>query len=338
MELAFQILPIVVLLLSRIRGRIPLLIFLGFLTIIAGFRSTEVGKDTLNYYLYFYRIQHGTFDSGYEPLWQLLNISVFKLGGDFNHVTFIASILTLLPLYFAFIKESRYPFLSLFVYIAFNYYLSSFNIMRQMLAISWVLLALVYYRRENLEKYDNWKVVIFSLIAIMFHYTAIIIVPLFVLINITQKYGNWVMIQIGSLIVGILLGPFLFSIATKFLPSYDQYEAREDSLGAFINLVLLNAAFLGVKNIVIRKDKWFSLFFCFIVFSNLAIKIPFASRFVVYAGIGLTIFLANLSMNTKLPKGYIPLLVILIIGYSLFRFARFFGSGEIFPYINVLFK
>lgn len=338
MEFAFQILPLAVLLLSKVKSRLPLLIVLGFLAVVAGFRSMEVGKDTLNYYLYFYRIQHGTFDSGYEPLWQLLNISVFKLGGDFNQVTFLASILTLLPLYFAFIKDSKYPFFSLFVYIAFNYYLSSFNIMRQMLAISWVLLALVYYKRENQEKNDSWRVAAFSLIAIMFHYTAIIIIPIFVLTNITQKYGNWLLIQFGSLLAGILLGPFLFSLATRFLTFYDQYEAREDSVGAFINLALLNSAFIALNNIVVKKDKWFSLFFCFIIFSNLAIKIPFASRFVVYAGIGLTIFLANLSNNTKLPRGYTPILVILIIFYSLFRFARLFGNGDIFPYINVLFK
>jgi len=338
MEFAFQILPVAILLLSKIRIKLLLIVLLVFLAFIAGFRSIDVGTDTLNYYLYFYRIQHGNFDSGYEPLWQLLNISVFKLGGDFNQVTFFASILTLMPLYFAFIKDSRYPLFSLFVYIAFNYYLSSFNIMRQMVAISWVLLALVYYKRENKEKNDSWKVAIFSLIAILFHYTAIIIIPILVLINITQKYGNWLLIQVGSLLAGILLGPFLFSLATRFLTFYDQYEAREDSIGAFINLALLNAAFLALNNIVEKKDKWFSLFFCFIIFSNLAIKIPFASRFVVYAGIGLTIFLANLPNNTKLARGYIPILVILIICYSLFRFARLFGNGDIFPYINVLFK
>lgn len=338
MEFIFQILPLLVLLLFRVKNHLLLLLVLVVLTVIAGFRGTEVGTDTMNYYLYFYRVEHGIMESGYEPLWQLLNIGVYRFGGNFQHVTLVASVLTLIPLYLAFKKESRLPLFSLFIYIAFNYYFSSFNIMRQMLAVSWALLAFVYYRRERPDKGDTLRVALFTLIAFLFHYTAIVIIPIFWIIQLTLRYNKWVIIQIASLILGVLFGPFLFSLATRFLPFYSQYEARDDSAGAIINLALLNLAFLGINNIVRQKDKWFSLFFCFIVFSNVAIKIPFANRFVVYAGIALTVFMANLLSNSKLPRGYIPFLWLVIVAYSMYRFSRLFGGGDILPYINVLFS
>lgn len=324
--------------LFRVKNHLVMLMIMAGLTIIAGFRATDVGTDTMNYYLYFYRVEHGLLESGYEPLWQLLNIGVSRLGGDFHHVTLLASILTFFPLYVAFRKESRLPFFSLFIYVAFNYYFSSFNIMRQMLAVSWALLAFVYYKTGNSTKSDNIKVVLCTLVAVLFHYTAIVIVPIYWIIQLTLRYNKWFIIQLGSLILGVLFGPLLFSIATRFLPFYSQYDTRDDSAGAVLNLALLNLAFLGVNNLIKNRDKWFSLFFCFIVFSNLVIKIPFANRFVVYAGIALTIFMANVLSNNKLPKGYIPFLWLVIVVYSMYRFTRLFGGGDILPYVNILFN
>lgn len=341
MDQILIILPLIVLAISWLRSKPLQLILISFLIFVVGFRSLHVGTDTENYYLFYYRIINDyNLESRYEPLYQLINYLVVKLQLGFEWVTFLSSVLTIIPLYFAFNKSSRFPIFSWFVYIAFCYYFQSFNIMRQSIAMSWVLLAICYLdsNKSFFDKDSNRKTIIFTSIAILFHYTAILVLLIYLLNYITTKYKKWYAIQIGSFAFGLILSGPLFRILTSFLPFYEKFEVKENFLSSLINLLILNVAFIFFMNIVKVKDKWFNLFFCYIIFTNLVLQLPFASRPMLYAGIAMTIFFPNMIVNNKLGIKLRPIVCIIIIAYCLFRFIRLYTGGDIFPYENVLYN
>jgi len=122
------------------------------------------------------------------------------------------------------------------------------------------------------------------------------------------------------------------------MEDYSDLSAAEGSiLGSLINVAILNIGFIIIGNFVKTKDKWFYFFFMFIILTNLMIRIPFGNRFIMYAGITLVIFLPSLFKNLRIEKKYNLLLLALIVVYCYSRFIRIVGSGEILPYVNVLF-
>lgn len=341
MNLLLTILPLVILPISWLKNKSIQIILICFLIFIAGFRSIDIGTDTENYYLFYYRILNNyQFISRYEPLFQLLNYFVVKLKLGFEWVTFLSSVLTIIPLYFAFNKSSRFPLFSWFVYIAFCYYFQSFNIMRQSIAMSWVLLAICYLdsNKSFFDKKSNRKTIIYTIIAILFHYTAVLVLLIYFLNYILSKYKLWYPIQIGSFAFGLVLSGPLFKVLTSILPFYDKFEVKENFLSSLINLLILNIAFIFFMNIVKVKDKWFNLFFCYIVFTNLVLQLPFASRPLLYAGIALCIFFPNMIINNKMGFKLRPIICLIIISYCMFRYLRLYNGGEIFPYENVLYN
>lgn len=342
METFFFILTFIPLAVFWSRSKVIQWVLMLILVFFAGFRTITVGTDSENYFLFFDRLNQGNTaitDSRFEPLYKLINIIVFKLGYEYEYLTLFASILTIVPLYFAFNKSSKYPLYSWFVYLAFCYYYQSFNILRQCIAASWVLLAYCYFdESKRLFSKENRKTIILTIIAILFHYTAILAFLVYFLYFLTVKYNKWYIIQFTTFLFGILFSGILFKIILNFLPFYVDFEMKEDFLGSFINLLILNVAFVILNNFVKHKDKWFCFFYCYIIFSNLVLQLPFASRPMMYAGIALTIFFPNFIENNKVGKNNRFLVWFFLTAYCIFRYSRLFGAGEIFPYENVLYN
>jgi len=331
----FNILVYAHLLLFKSKSKILLVISFICLLIICGYRSIEVGTDTVNYYLGFQYYSSGG-EMMHEPLWYLLNKIVFYARGDFDSLKVLASALTLLPFYLGIHKVSKFPFFSIFVFLTFYYYFYSFNIVRQCLAMSWCFLGIVYFN----EKKINRKSLIFLTIGVLFHYTAIMVPLLLMVYKAFHKLKfNFLFIQVVTIILGLILGGVFVSFARIYLDNYSDIAEKENSLlSSFINVLILNIAFVVFNSFSKNRDKWFYFFFFFIIITNLIIRVPVANRFIIYAGIALTVFFANVMEYVKLPKKISFFVYFILIIYSLFRFYRIMGSGEILPYDNMMFN
>src|SRR5690606_12463448 len=153
-----------------------------------------------------------------------------------------------------------------------------------------------------------------------------------------QSNISLVLLQGIVAIIGLVFNEVFISIARRFMEDYSALSAVEGSIvGSVINVIILNVGFIVMSNFVKVKDKWYYFFFMFIILTNLMIRIPFGNRFIMYAGITLVIFLPNLFHNLRLELKYNLLVFVLIVGYAYSRFIRIVGSGEILPYINVIF-
>lgn len=334
-----MILQIVVylhLLFSKVKSNLALTMSFFFLLILAGFRTMNVGTDTVHYYTNFNYEKSGFREDIKEPLWLLLQGVVIKLDLDFQYFLVVISIFTLLPVYFSIRKESSWPLFSLFVFLTFYYYFFGFNIMRQCLAASWGLIAIAYYREED-SFFKNKKSLLFCLIASLFHTTGVLVFLMILSYLFLKKSKvNLYVIQFVSVFIGIVLGDRLLFLGLKLLSSYNGIEEK-DAGSNIINLLVLNAVFIIINHFIRKRDRWFYFFFFFIILTNLVVKVPFGERLIMYAGVTLMIFFANLGEYLKIEKKYLPLAYFLIVCYCVFRFIRIFGSGEILPYENTLF-
>lgn len=152
---------------SRIMCRV--IVFL-LLTVPASLRY-YTGTDYGAYFRMFYNTQNL---ARREILWQVLNHFTALLHLPAQFIFVFSSILIYYPICFK-LGRKHYA-ISIILYIVFNFYFKSFNGIRQMIAVSFILWAFV-----DFEGRKYIKTLLLYAIAIGFHTSALIIAPCFLL-------------------------------------------------------------------------------------------------------------------------------------------------------------
>jgi|SRR5690606_794131 len=305
---------------------------LVILFILSGYRHVNIGTDTLNYEQFFTYIKAG---GGYltkEPGWMLLNRMIIALSGDFQTLLIATALLVLMPIFYIARRYSVNPMLTIFLYYAFYFYLQSFNVMRQSIAVAFVLLGLVFLMKER-------KIIFFILVAIAssFHISALLCFPLVFVNRIPNMASVMYLTLVGiSMFIGLLLMPVLLNALTSII-GYSQHTDGTigNMLGNGLYLVILNSFFAFL--LFTSKDKQgvlFKLFFVFIIIANLAARIPLGYRLIMCFSIIQVLFLPYYVYNNKIDKN-IGFFVVVIYAYV--SFIRAAGDGGILPYYNFLF-
>lgn len=194
-----------------------ILIAIVMMMLIFALRNISVGVDT-NTYSEFYQAKKANpylsfFETGYEIIGL---ISVF-LGLDFNGMLFIISIIMFVPLLFFVKKYSINPLLSIFLYISLCIYSQAFNGMRQFIALSIFIIAIKYLITGKCVKYF-----ICICIAVMFHSSAVILLPMYFLryIKLNRK-------SIISILVLVLLLSFFIEPIVKLISKFSHFNYYE---------------------------------------------------------------------------------------------------------------
>lgn len=313
-----------------------LLFLVSFLILLlyAGFRDVSVGTDTENYSRHFDLVSSGI-ALPHEILWYALLKLVYILGGSFQTVLILSSILVLLPVFYVSYKKSPSPLLSLFLFITLYYYFYSFNIIRQAIAMSFGLMAFYY-----IDERKSIKAYIMFAISLMFHYSSIIILPALISFNKTNnstiRYLSYIILPL-SYVAGLFFGKDLVHLLQNILYSDYTIDTEFNLLGTSLYLLILNILYIIISFLIEKNNKWFLLFFFFVLVSNLTVRIPFANRFLFYYGISLIIFFPMVLYKNRLNHKYQVFLLLLLVCYSLINLYSLWGRGGIFPYTNVLF-
>ncbi|WP_424840665.1 EpsG family protein [Sphingobacterium cellulitidis] len=314
--------------LSKLKSKWLFLISFILLFILSAYRDFAVGTDTLNYQVQFQVVESGQ-NLKIEPLWHYLIKLIVLLNGDFRSLLIVSSLLTLLPIFFVVLKVNKLPIFSIFLYITLYYYFYSFNIVRQSIAMSWVLLALYFLADKNTIKF-----LLFASIAGLFHYSAFIILPAVIVLNRFFKLINPTLVIFSSFFIGLFLSNILLERFTSVFYSDYTGVGELNFLGNMLYLLLLNTIFFMVSNFIKEKDAWFQYFYLFVIFANLLSRVPYGGRLVMFLGITQIIFLPFLISNNKLEPKNNSLVVLFIILYSYINYFMLLGAGEIFPYSN----
>ncbi len=206
------------------------------LTLFLGLRGNNVGLDMQNYHDFFdfcLISDYGTITQyvNFEIGFKLLSKTISLFTNNFSVYIFLLSTISMIGVFF-FIKEnSKNYFSSIYIFIAFSFYITFFCTIRQGIAISILLLA---YNFLKGSKYVHF--VFLVLLATLFHKTAIV----FLLLIFFKKFPlkkKWVSIYlISCLVLFIIKGP-LIQLATKLL--YDNYIGYKDMSGGGYSMLIL---------------------------------------------------------------------------------------------------
>lgn len=303
----------------------------SFLFILSAFRDISVGTDTLSYQIIFDRVGSGYLEITQEIGWYYLNKIVILLrGDDFQSLLIASTLITLLPIFYIVKKYSLNPMLSIFLYYSFYIYLQSFNITRQVLAVSIFVLSLPF-----LFKGKNKLYILGVIFAALFHTTALLTLPLIFIRKIPYNKIWWSIIVLLSLIFGVLLSSILIPFITKLL-GYEHYLYLNDSDESITGVFLLLTNLFSILIILTSsKDSFLlRLFFAYIIFHNITLGVPYAYRLVLFFSVVQILFLPYYVYNNKLMHRNIALL--LVIGYATVFFIRVYGGAGVIPYKIVL--
>ena len=148
---------------------IPIILILVY---IAGLRDITIGTDTLHYGEIF--DDPNDIEIGYHLFAEFIKY----MGGNFHLFLFLFFFISFLIKLYAFRKVSLYPLLSICIYSSFWFLVYEMNGIRQGIALGFI--ALSYY---FLIIKKNWYFYLSLLGAILFHYSAIIFLPIIFIVK-----------------------------------------------------------------------------------------------------------------------------------------------------------
>ena len=200
----------------------------------AGARSINVGTDTSVYGLSSYHVARQTsfsdfyFNSIYQswgPLYKIMCWTSSCIGGNLFWYLFSIQALTVLPVYLALYRDLReHLSLGVFVY-GLIFYPMSFNLMRQMIAMSFLLLA---YRSADSRKPLHF--IVWVVIASLFHSSAVLGLCIYPLVVYCMAPGKVLGRGLRSALIVILcamvvsLAPQIFQL-TDSIGLYSNYTS-----------------------------------------------------------------------------------------------------------------
>lgn len=280
---------------------------------ISALRSYHVGVDTEQYYNAFLRIAN----------LNLNQISLLRYEYGFTFLCWILSKMTINPqiliivtsifinfVIFNFIKKnSDNVLISVLVYIFLNFYFSYMNVMRQALAICFILIGY-----EFLKKNKNISFILFCFFGMLFHESAILALLFLILKKFKANRKNFVVV-IFLIILSFIYGNRIFDFFALYSPRLMEYVNSKfyvsNYFGSLLDaLVYIVLYIFGIKillnhnyNILNNKNStekflmWIIGVAC--VFQTLVIRVSIFNRFSPYFSVFLIIWIPNFLSKIK---------------------------------------
>jgi hypothetical protein len=320
------------------------------LLLLAAFRDASVGTDTSAYLIIRENI-NGINDIGkydMEPLYSILNVLSNNWSFSQQFFLFIIELLIVFPIFITTLKlkDQIQETLVFFIFLM-TLYNVSFNMIRQSIAISFVLLSLPYLLEKKYLKHY-----LLCAIAIGFHYTAIFALIISVLYFITQRYsikkyqGQYLILLIITIVLFSQF-PLVFNLISRhsaLLSSYSGYVSniKDGDVGystLIVKLFILCSIILSYR--FIQNSRHLHLLDFFLVCSVVDVILNFIGIFSTYlARITWYTFIVSfisIPYCFKLRNGKYQLLNIsTIFIYMAYWFYIFVvtGSSETIPYTS----
>ena len=183
------------------------MMLLGFVFVmLTTLRSANTGLDTPNYYNAFtFKLASIGFSDLFtgglrgETGYKFLALVLHTFGLGFQWVTLFEALVYLIPVVYIVHKYSRNPYYSLFMFVAYDYYLFSMSALRQTIAMGFVLIAFEMVVRKKTAAFF-----LFIALAIFFHFTAVVALPIYFLSKLSPS-KRYIWVAFGASIFFFLL-------------------------------------------------------------------------------------------------------------------------------------
>lgn len=317
-------------------------VILVYIVLLMGLRF-RVGMDTINYMSAYTRSttwdqiwKYDLFEQRFEPGYTLICAFCKSFTNQFWPVQLICATLGNGLIFIFLYQRCKNPFVGVLIFFILQWLYFTTEIMRESIAIGIFLLNF-----SNIEK-KNWlRYYLFSLLSIVFHYSAVIVL-LMPLVRFLKL--NWIYIAVCCILIfstplfenvsAIVNSPMLYSRIDGAVQTADKYNFNwriaEAIKTALIPITVLIIARRCKYQIPIKNMLLLQLFFCCGAF---AIPIIF-SRFTNYTTLFVTVSVANLLTIRSVKR---DLKIILVAMILLSQSYYYIGMRKAWiPYVSVL--
>ncbi|PXW92009.1 EpsG-like putative glucosyltransferase [Streptohalobacillus salinus] len=297
-----------------------------------------IGIDYISYIMHIERIAMGL-PNYMEPGFQYLAKFIMYITKDPRMVIGAASIITSFFYVSAIYKQSNNIKFSVFLFLTWGYYFFTFNTIRNYLALSIVIYAIVY-----LFDRKYFKFIFGILIAALFHKSALICLPLYFIASKKINKQTYLLIAMSSLLL-FFLKDLLRDVAFWIYPQYEGTVYDTGRISIFNILKSSVVLFYGVMyyskiKADIKLRTYFNLnFFSLIIYTSLY-WLPEISRIGFYFNIVSIFLIPNLTILIK--KRDRMIINLLIYSFSIIIFVLLMRSFyapniKLLPYNSWLF-
>ncbi len=287
------------------RSLFCIIIFLQWF-VLAVFRAETVGWDTPTYIHVFNDLSNRNLsEQRFEPLYLGLNLLIGEITQ--NYLLLFAAIATIAyyGILTAIYRMSAIVWFSVFLFVAFGFFNFSINILRQTIALSFVMLSFRYIISRDLLKFLG-----IITIAVMFHYSALFFVVTYFLYKIPISLKSYIFFWIVCAFVSFILFPKFGSGLIMSLNYYSHY-LNEGNEGGYGMLAMLTATSIGcliLKPVQLNNTTrlWYVMLYIASGLQLISIQFSIFVRVILYWQIGMIfIFPALLSSLQKPANRYI---------------------------------
>lgn len=326
--------------LPKEKQKIASILLLFAMMIICGIRAYDVGVDTHNYVQYVRSSNESDYKWG--PLYLLFKQIALLFNNERTAFLMIMSALTYVPLMFIASKRSSYPALSVLFFIipVADYFVQSMNIVRQSMAIVYVLGAAIL-----IDQHKKKLAALFLVLAFFLHpYTFIAVGLLFLdKIHLTKK-GVTIILVVSCLLglVGMLTGirdvlnlmmlltsdssEGLISKLGKYGGNYD-IESNFSLIGQLSHMLPLMAMCWLGANDKSMKSIYFKMMLIGCVITNIFVSVIYCER--IASTYTIAQFLAVPMIYKTSSPLYKRLITLLIITTSLLFIYNLKGNMQL---------
>lgn len=223
------------------------------MVLLAGLRDCSVGDDTLGYAIHYEQTPTicDTWEASQESGYLILRIIAHSISHDYWAILTVTAVVAVSCYMVAIYKFSLNPAMSLFVLISMGYYTFIFNGARQGLACAIYALAFGSLIDGMFLRY-----VLYVGIAFLFHKSAIIALPLYIVFRQESSLKYVVLTSVVAAII-VLFFPVLFQVAAIVNPRYSIYQELETRGGELLTVfyALLSIFFFLFRHAISTEDR-----------------------------------------------------------------------------------
>lgn len=313
------------------------IIALSFLPmfLVSAFRY-DVGVDYMSYTFIFEAANQGKAvhtENGYK----LLNQIIGAYTNNPQILYIVTSAITLLLIVYGIYKYSNNPAMSLYLFMTMGYIFSSFNILRQYIAIGLIFVGLKFIKENKFAPF-----LMLVLVAMTFHKTAIIMIPMFFILRLRIKQSYFFMITMACIALVPLRGVLRDILVNIFYPQYAGTDLIQPlSLFEFIYYAVI--FFLLIIMCYAYKEKFFkddynlilfnAVFFSFVIYLGLSF-IPEINRIAIYLEFFVILLIPRLLSCESNKKVRIFYYIFIVIFFMIFFIVSIgiIGRYDVLPY------
>lgn len=206
------------------KGAVFYLILVGAALVAVATLRYSIGFDYFSYQEIFDKASQMSWGELSGPFgsymgYALINKLIALLGGGYHMVLLVFNVFMTGAVFWVIWKYSKMPWISVFLYIALQFFPHSMNLFRQSIATSIIFLGYRFLRDRKPVPY-----ILLVLAAATFHYSVLVMIPVYFIINMKTDWKHMLAVGVPALFCYIFSEQIFDIVTSVVFKSYAHYK------------------------------------------------------------------------------------------------------------------